>query len=155
MGWELFAGIFIPLLSQRVVPRDEEQIPMARRGDLFDCYWFSSFPSIFLEDCQHFQGEVLHPWLSLNKEPLLSSQDFPLQLRPAPTNSITPFPLCLALPSQPGGFCSSVVFAQGCRAKLLLCFGARVFIPFPSFLEQTQLSGGQQDFLLQVPVNQD
>lgn len=136
MGWELFAGIFIPLLSQRVVPRDEEQILMcsiAQERRFICLLLVLILPPIFLEDCQHFQGEVLHPWLSLNKEPLLSSQDFPLQPQPMPVNSITPFPLCLALPSQPGGSCSSVVFAQGCRAKLLPCFGARVFIPFLSF----------------------
>lgn len=48
---------------------------------------------------------------------------------------------------------SNVVQSSSCALEQEFSFPFRVFIP--SFLVQTQLSGGQQDFLLQVPINQD
>lgn len=62
------------------------------------------------------------------------------------------FPASLEDPAAAWALPRDVVQSFSCALQQEFSFPSRVFIP--SFLEQTQLSGGQQDFLLQVPINQ-
>lgn len=111
-------------------------------------------PSISFEESQHFQGEV--PLCSIREQGA-----FIIQLGFS-TAALIPLPHSHADWHFPASLEDSVAvcflhrdvmqsFSSALEQEFSFPF--RVFIP--SFLEQTQLSGGQQGFLLQVPINQD
>lgn len=134
-------GTFCRDFDPSVVPKGCTQGQRADPGEgIFkNCYWFSSFPSIFFGGLSALPGRsstVLHAWLSLNKEPFYD----PARIFHCSPNSITPFPQCLALPSQPGGSCSSPALCTGmsCKASPVLC--SKNFHSLPEFSFQVFLS---------------